>query len=311
MNDRVITETKGIDIYCNLYKLTDNEWQINESEYLHSHPADILRDKIAKITRSLEKIQATVNDDSLISEKNDHTKEYILNIDSLHDSFFLIIKSLTPKNGEDNKDAQQWLKRVKPNSYISFNGSTSQRHELIRKMANKLKHDHTEVRPYVMHNHNNKEVRGFYINSVISRDGLNAPDTEIHKKYGKSYTAFSYNHFILYSIGVIFHHLTKLNDALFKTKKCSEINHDFYTLLQKSANIEHQFFPDEYSRAFLSVKKSENIYLINSLYRYNKKKNEDVDKIYGYSHQLFNNQRTQCARAIIPYLPLLHSYANK
>ena len=134
------------DIYGNLFDLNDDQWNVNKSKYLHPHPADILRAKVTDLGRYLEQLCEKINDEIVYDDMRiELIKNYILALNSLYDSFFLIIKSLTPANIEDNKDAHQWLKILKPKAYISFVGSTKLQHQIIRKISNKLKHDHANI----------------------------------------------------------------------------------------------------------------------------------------------------------------------
>lgn len=310
MKKIIVTNQKGLDIYCNLYKLKDGEYNINNSNFLHAHPADILRGKLSNVSKSLEKLLKTIDDDPFQSEKFLLTKTYITEIDSLYDSLFLIIKSLTPEDGEDNKDSLQWLKKNKPDSYVFFNGATKKNHELIRKISNKLKHDSSEIRSVILNNHNNIKVEGFYINSVIGEKDMQSPDPDIHPKYKGCATAFSYNHFILYSLNTMYLNLEKLNSALFNSKKCSIETHGLFEIIKEASIINKQFFPDEYSRAFLNIKEKDGSFIIMPTYRYKKENKENVNLITNFKHLLLNNPRTNTAKATIPYLPLLYKRAS-
>ena len=299
------------DIYGNLFDLNDDQWNVNKSKYLHPHPADILRAKVTDLGRYLEQLYEKINDEIVYDDMRiELIKNYILALNSLYDSFFLIIKSLTPANIEDNKDAHQWLKILKPKAYISFVGSTKLQHQIIRKISNKLKHDHANIILMKLINHNKKTVYGFYVNSVIGEDDLNGPDTEIHLNYKKisnhCSTAFSFNHFLLYSLNSIIHFLEKLNVALFNSKKNKKHAFlEYSKLIKLASKLEHEFYPDEYSRSYLNIKPQDNGFALMKTYRYKKTKGEDVDRIYSSSPYLFFNQRTSSSHTKFPYLQLL------
>ena len=301
-----------LDIYSNLLDLSNEEWNVNESKYLEAHPVDIIRDKLSKVLSYLEQLTKKINNEepSVDDARLELISNYILAVDSLYDSFFLIIKSLTQSDTVDNKDAQIWLRKFKPNSYVSFIGSTKQQNVLIRKMANKLKHDYTKLMPMRLNNHNNNTVYGFYLSAVIGKNDLNGPDPEIHKPYKEissmCSTAFSYNHFLLYSLNSVLHFFDKLNVALFNSKRNS--THEFsvyHQLLKISSVIEHEFYPDEYTRAYLYVEYEGNSFIVKTTYRYKLAKNVDVKRIYSLKPFGAFNPRTSTSHMKFPYLQLL------
>ncbi len=309
MAEITIKTDSKLPLYENLMQLDKNKLECNQSNHLFSHPADILRDNLEKIQNNLKKI---INSKESLPYKDDKieiTKNYIFALDSFYDSLLLIIKKLTPQNGEDNKDAKQWLERVKPPAYKSFKDSTTKQHELIRKMANELKHGHSKINLLFVTNHKGVDVSGFYIATTIDNNDLVGASNNIHERYKDCSTAISYNHFILYSLGCIYNEIDQLNKSLFKNIKSKDKQKGYnmlYDILLSVVIIEEYFFPDEYHKPYINIKKFDDKIVVKYPHRYRLNK-ENVDNITSVRPHLEFNQRTSSVHSIMPYHKLIFS----
>jgi len=117
-------------------------------------------------------------------------------------------------------------------------------------------------------------ILGFYFSNIIGENNLNGADLDIHDEYEGSSTAFSYNHFIKSTVGLVFYMLEKLNATLFKEKKLK--NNDFVdfseslSLISVSEKYKPLFFPDEFNKYVLSVVENKNSFSMNFPYKQNK-----------------------------------------
>lgn len=299
--------SKGIPLYGNLLELKPD--QLFHEKHINklAHPADILSDKLSSLNRKLKSMVDHLHDEPIRDEKISSISNYILEIDSFYDSLFLIIKCLTEPKGIDNQDVTIWLKSIKSQHYNYFIGATKKNHELFRNISNKIKHDHVGISTLTIHNHKNIEVHGFYIRSITGENDQRGPDPKIHPSYEGCATAFSYNHFILHSVGCIFHYLEYLNKSFFKAKPKNEYKEsNSLDIVSSCENIADSFFPDEYSKPYAFIKRQNNgRILINYPYRYKSSKKEMFQKIHGVNGYLEFNQRTSSSHAILPYLPLI------
>lgn len=307
-NKYIYSESKGLSLYSNLIDADGAILYHEKHENILAHPADIFRDKINALASRFKSL-TEITEPNPFEEKNiKHTKDFILGMDEFYDSLILVIKCFTKPTQPDNKDVPSWLKSQKSPIYTTFAGATKRDHDIFRKMANKIKHDHVSIGFTKLRNHNRREVYGFYVERAIGVDGLRGPDPEIHKKYKQTiHTAFSYNHFILYSVGCIFHYIHWLNKSIFDKK--SQNHHPFSPLssiLSLANNTEIQFFPDEFVRPFSKIEHHNEEYKIEYPYRYPKKLREDFDEIKSYSSPLLFNQRTNRSHSALPYMQLIY-----
>jgi hypothetical protein len=305
-----ITETNGILLYRNLCEAASNKMFHEKHSIPLSHPADILYKKFNALSDKLIRLIETRNSDIYENDKIENTKSFILEMDSFYDSLLLIIKCFTEPNGTDNRDVTKWLS--KNYQYNKFKDSTSSHHETFRKMSNVIKHDDIEFTLLTVVNHNEHNVAGFYIKRAVSENDLRGSCRTIHSVYKKNNkendTAFSYNHFILHSIGCIFHYMDKLNSILFDKAK-SQSNKKFtepLRVLKAAQEIEQQFYPDEYKRPYALIKEVPYGSSINFPFRYAKRPSEDFDNIKSFAPCLFFNQRTGKAADRLPYFHLIY-----
>ncbi|MER0170686.1 MAG: hypothetical protein DU489_08805 [Nitrosomonas sp.] len=308
------SEKNAFPLLKNLLDADPSRLFHEQHEIKQAHPADILTEKLNRINakfqtfwknRSLE----TQCGDSKNDPKIESISDYILELDSFYDSLFLIIKCFEFPQGQDNKDAIKWLQGKKSNIYHNFLGSTKQSQKLFRDIANKLKHDHVSISILTVHNHKNIPVDGFYIQSIVGPNDQRGPDPDIHKPYKRSATAMSYNHFALHSIGCLFLHLDKLNKSLFPKNSSNIFEQSAAArgIIFTCEFIEHDFYPDEYEKPFIGIKRvdADKVSLIYP-HRYKKSANEFFDKINRVNAPRKFNQRTDSSNGIIPYLPLLY-----
>jgi len=297
----------GIPLYGNLLELEPDQLFHEKHSNKLAHPADILSDKLSNLNGRLKTMVHHQHDEPISDNKTSSISDYILEINSFYDSLFLIIKCLTKPDGTDNQDVKIWLKSIKAQSYTDFVSSTNKNHNLFRNISNKVKHGHVGISTLTVYNHKNIMVHGFYIRSITGENDQRGPDPEIHMPYKGCKTAFSYNHFILHSVGCIFYYLHHLNKILFKTKpKNDHKEESALNIVATCEHIAHAFFPDEYSRPYAFVKRQDDgRILFKYPYRYsgNKELFQNIHRVNAY---LAFNQRTGSSNGIMPYLPLIN-----
>jgi hypothetical protein len=303
-------ENKGIQLYSNLIKLDNNKLFHNN---ILPHPADILFERIRSLYAKLQDIKKCNCSTSFSNEIQSSIFNYILEVDCFYDSLFLIIKCLTEPQGDDNKDVTIWLRTIKSKEYNDFVGPTHSYHKIFRDISNKIKHGHVSISTLTVENHKHDMTNGFCITGVIGENDLRGSDHDIHKLYYGCSTAFSYNHFILYSIGCLFIYIYYLNKILFK--KQSQVKHNnnyLLNIIQLCQDIPCNFFPDEYNRPYTFLKKqNDGRILVKFPYRYKANKKEIFQNIHSVSAHMGFNERTCTSHAKIPYFQLTRQRFEK
>lgn len=265
----------GIALHTNLNKvLGDNlKHQIR-------HPVEIFDIKIKKIVAALKELNRDVQAkresctqfdiDELTTKK---IFDYVQTIDELYDSAFLMIKSLNATIKKDNKNAIIWCKENCNVTYSDFRGSVDRYHDLIRVISNKAKHDSLRVDFVTLIDNKNNEMLGFYFSNVIGENNLNGADVDIHQQYKESSTAFSYNYFISFTIGLIFYIMDKLNASLFKEVKLKNTDYIAWNegleLLKILGDYNENFFPDEYNKYCTKLEKNKHTMNVRFPYKAN------------------------------------------
>lgn len=295
-----ITKENGINLYNNLLELSNDQLFNEKYSNRLPHPADILNEKLKSLSQKL-KLMLNHENDGSGDDKATSISNYILDVDRFYDSLFLIIKCLTMPQGEENKDVIIWLRSIKSQIYNDFVGPTDQKHKLFRDISNKIKHDHVGISFVAIENQKNVTINGFYILSTVGDEDQRGPDPNIHEQYHGIQTAFSYNHFILNSIGCIFYYLYHLNKLLFKKQSKTKNKQDHaYEIASICKNISHDFFPDEYRKPYSLIKEEKDgKILLTHPYRYKGNKKDFGElKVSAYIEV---NERTNKARKILPY----------
>lgn len=309
MNKLTITKKRGIDLYCNLYNATPDRLYHERHARVLPHPADIVNEKLGNVVNSyLSVCNDREVDGSPLDGKEERIKALVLEVDSFYDAMFLVIKSLTPPSSEDNKDAIKWLREAGSRPAKTFIGDTKKQHAPFRVMANKLKHDHAAIMYLTVTNHHNVDVHGFYIQSVVGEGDRRGPDPEVHKELQRNVaTAFSYNHFLLYTVGSLVHYMHRLNKCLFADKPSEHVPLNLlFTLACSASKLSQEFFPDEYRRSYARVVSQNDGYSVTPNYRYKINQNEEVGSIRSVRCGMSVNARTNKSHAIVPYFPLLN-----
>lgn len=259
-----VVNNGGIALHTNLSKVEEDNLKHNMR-----HPSEIFKIKINRLLSTLKDLDRDVQDsikrDSQFDINESTTKkifDYVQAIDALYDSSFLIIKSLNETVEEDNQDAIKWCKSNCKDIYSIFKSPVCRYHDLIRVISNKIKHDVLKINFVSLVNNKHVKILGFYFSNVIGEKNLNGADIDIHQRYKDSSTAFSYNFFINYTIGLIFYIADNLNRSLFKGKKlnnqeyiCWPEGTDFLRILK---NYSEDFFPDEYHKYCMKLEKNKN-----------------------------------------------------
>jgi hypothetical protein len=152
-------------------------------------------------------------------------------------------------------------------------------------------------------------VHGFFIHSNFIGGVEIDTDQKIHEFYCGSTTAFSFNHFILSSIGCIFQYMYYLNDALFKnrTKVNFSRQEKIVEILSICENIDQSFFPDEYSRAYALINRQKNGSIsLKYPYKYKSGAGEVFENIYNVSLQVEISLKTNSSNNVVPYIGLMN-----
>lgn len=310
MGKNTIDKSGSFKLYSNLVNADSSVLYHEKHQNILPHPADILTEKLQKLTKAHKKIlELSDTDIPHFVESLDHVAQLIFSVDEFYDSLPLIIKCFTPPNGADNKDVPRWLKHQKSKPYSRLLDGVSFFHNDFKNIANKLKHDHAEIAKTTLTNHHNIKVHGFYIRVATGENDQRGPAPEIHKKYkGTVNTAFSYNHFMLRSIGHIFNCIDNLNKALFSNQKTVKDHSEssLFSLLVTGSSVTHEFFPDEYSRPYANIKENHDKLEIEFPFRYRKKTNEHFDRIRSVNSPISVNGRTNSSHALLPYLQLIY-----
>ena len=303
-----IKKNQSIKLLNNLHNLTE------EKSYYKKHrirfPADLLNEKIKKVNLSLTELLSKID----IYEGFDNGEfektifDYVKYLDDLNDSLLQIMKALTPfKNDyEDIKDVDKWLKEYNSEKYTMFKDATFADNDFIRISSNNIKHGNVRITTLELVNHKYKKVRGFYFSDILDENELFGPKPEIHKHYKNTMTAFSFNHFLLRTAGVVALNFYWLNKIIFKKEK-AKINNDhnciMHSFFSKFKDIEEEFFPDEYRVKYAKI--VQNHTHITIMYqRY--LKNEKFDDIKSIMPTFkFNGNKKSNEK--IPYLSLRYS----
>ncbi|BCB42054.1 hypothetical protein B9J90_04035 [Vibrio sp. V09_P4A23P171] len=245
--------------------------QVSREDLKHQmrHPAETFDLKINRLLSALKdldlEVQSNVERDTQFDIDESMAKKlftYVQTVDELYDASFLIMKSLNDTITSENQDAIKWCQSNCNEPYSEFKGAVDGYHKLIRMISNKVKHDSLRVDFVSLVNNRGIKTFGFYFSNVIGDNNLNGADVDIHQKYKDSSTAFSYNYFISYTLGLIFYLIDKLNSALFKGKKLK--NNDYIGwsagvgLLNIFQKYNEDFFPDEYEKYCMRLEKNKN-----------------------------------------------------
>lgn len=312
-----ITEKTGVNFYSNLIEASSDQLYSEKHSIILPHPADIIREKIDSLEKSLRRLHKSIADkktapDSSSNNDNEiiqNTKDFIISFDGFYDSTALIIKCFAKPVEPDNKNAFIWLAANKSLAYQKFLGATKSNHKLFSSMADVIKHSHADISLITVKNHKNVEVLGFYIKKVIGEGDLRGPDPSIHPLYREVvHTAISFNHLSLNAIGLIFHYIHWLNKSIFggiKPKK----EHPFsalYLLVSNSKVIDEQFFPDEYLKTYGRISVGDQGFKVEYPYKYLRQLNENWNLIKSTNGPLLVNERTNISHSVLPYLQLIY-----
>ncbi len=270
------------------------------------HPADILRQQFDQLISAQSLFRQSIEKNGFDESKGRDITHYILTLDSFFDNLVLIIKSITPPDDTPNSDATKWLRANKSTAYFGLLDSTKKAHNLIRKLANKIKHDAVELHYIEIADYQGSNVKGFYFSNIVNGKGLSGPDVDLHERYRDSSTAISYNYFMLYSAGFIAICLFHLNKLLF-TKQLAEgkAMSNIYNFFSATEKVEPRFFPNEYGSDIVEI--SEHKDTLIAKFPRKIKANREYDNIQGITPQFKMNQRTNSSSAEFPYLRLLNN----
>lgn len=303
-----IKKNQSIKLLNNLHNLTEE--QSHYKKHRIRFPADLLNEKIKKVDLSLTELLSKID----IYEGFDNGEfektifDYVKYLDDLNDSLLQIMKALTPfKNDyKDIKDVDKWLKEYNSKQYTMFKDATFADNDFIRISSNNIKHGNVRITTLELVNHKDKKVRGFYFSDILDEYELFGPKPEIHKHYKNTITAFSFNHFLLRTAGVVALNFYWLNKIIFGKEK-AKINNGYncsiHSFFSKFKDIDEEFFPDEYSVKYAKIVQNQShITIMYQIYL----KNEKFDDIKVIRPTLKFN-RNQKSNEKIPYFSLLYS----
>uniref|UniRef100_A6VY99 Uncharacterized protein n=1 Tax=Marinomonas sp. (strain MWYL1) TaxID=400668 RepID=A6VY99_MARMS len=262
----------GISLHTNLSNL-----QRVDIKHNIRHPFEILEIKMKKIATALkaldEKLESNESDTTFDYDGSVEKRifDYVQGIDELYDTSFLIMKAVNETISKDNSNAILWCKENCKDNYSDFKGAVDRYHDIIRVISNKIKHDSLRIDFLTLMDNKDNPILGFYFSNVIGENNLNGADLDIHAEYEGSSTAFSYNHFMKSTVGLVFYMLEKLNSILFKEKKLKEKDFlDFsesLSLISVSEKYNSLFFPDEFNKCILSVVENKNSFSLTFPYK--------------------------------------------
>lgn len=302
-----IKQNQNITLLNNLYNLSEE--QSHYKKHKIRLPADLLNERIKKVDLSLTELLSKIH----IHEGFDNGEfekiifDYVKYLDDLNDSLLQIMKALTPfKNDyKDIKDVDKWLKEYNPEKFTMFKDATFADNDFIRISSNNIKHGNVRITTLELSNHKDKKVKGFYFSDILDEDELSGPKPEIHKHYKNTITAFSFNHFLLRTAGVVALNFYWLNKIIFKKEKAkinNSYNYNIYSFFSKFKDIEEEFFPDEYSVKYAKIVQNES-HLTIMYQKY--LKNEKFDDIKAINSTfMFNSNKKSNEK--VPYLSLLY-----
>ncbi|MFY0176266.1 hypothetical protein [Raoultella ornithinolytica] len=222
---------------------------------------------LAKKLSSLDDLQKKIEKSSTQWDENNNYRDallsFVLLMDEFYDIAYLIIRNVSSvAEDESHTNSIEWVKKHEHSKYELLKGAISKDHEWIRLTANLKKHDDVRVGFLNMTTRSGKNVYGFYFGVI--ENGEFTPNAHVHKPYMNSATAFSYNRFINQSIAHLFKIINALNKALFNGCKVADVNEypcsSVTKIIQVFSSVEQVFYPDEYKRKILSIRKNKSSY---------------------------------------------------
>ena len=240
------------------FKLTNN-LRFNETvksyhkDYKEEHPSIILKNKLRTLYYLFNELYE-IKDTFLIFDESHKNKvfAYTKELQSFNDILLIILKVLTPPT-EENKSSKEkfnykWLNQFNKNVYKQYRDFTKVEIKLINNCSNYEKHKNKNINYIEMDTINNKTIKGFYFTSILE-DNSQGADEEIHEEYMGSTTAFSINHYLLRTCGIIALNLYSLNKVIYNKESSTKKEDSYlYKIFEKLSKIEHYFFPDEYEK---------------------------------------------------------------
>lgn len=306
-----IKQGQSVKVINNLFNLSEKTG--NYKKYQIVHPGSLLLNKVKKLNLALDDILLVKKE---IEENNNSMDfdlkyekvifDYIKMIDELNDTYLLVIKSMTPYKYDykNHKDVNEWLKVNEVENYKKYKDATFTENSYIRLLGDFVKHDDVRVAFLLMNNYKNNKVFGFYLYDVLDENELHGPNPKIHQEYKKSSTAFSFNHFILKTLGIVAYNLFWLNKIIFQKEKSKPFrDNTLYGLFKKVADLNTDFFPDEYQKKYLWIVKNKD-FLTLKYQKYIGKENFDIIDNIKWSVKMFEHKNESNNR--LPYLPLVY-----
>lgn len=277
-------------------------------DYKEEHPSTILKNKLKTLYYLFNELYE-IKDNFLIFDEAHKNKvfAYAKELQSFNDILLIILKVLTPPT-EENKSSKEkfnykWLNQFNKDIYKEFRHFTKDENDFLNNCSNYEKHRNKNIKYIEMKTIRNKTIKGFYFTSILE-DNSQGPDEQIHEEYKGSNTAFSINHYLLRTSGIIAFNLYFLNKIIYNKESSSKKeDSDLYKIFEKLSKIEHYFFPDEYEKkaAKISINK-------NGLHiKFEKYIQKEENKILSF-HPLLNITNFDNTPSKIPYFTLMNVY---
>ncbi|EPP4755564.1 hypothetical protein ACURKV_003556 [Morganella morganii] len=257
----------GFPLYTNLKNIND----VNNNCFPPSSTLDRELTTLARQLSFLDSLQKEVelsgNQWDTDNTYRDALLDFVESMDKLHDIAYLTIRNISSiVEDESLANSIEWVKKHEHNKYELLKGAISKDHEWIRLISNLKKHDDIRVGFLNMTTRSGKTVYGFFFGTI--KEGVFTPNSDVHKQYKNGATAFSYNRFINQVVLHLFKIIKELNKALFNGVRGKDINEhscsSIIKIIQIADQVEQIFFPDEYNRKILIIRKNKSSYSLTS-----------------------------------------------
>ncbi len=292
-----------------LYNLLNNV----SSEFLHNdehdlrHPFSIYLLAFEKILFRLEKVLV-----SLKNNDNNLKSNYISFLESINEFFddcYNIMKCFYSMDLVKGNIifADKWLEKVDKDGIRNYKDSIYQETKITKYIVNKIKHEHGRIGGVNIETEYGI-CRGYFLEKY--KDGALIPDEEIHLKYKKSHTAFSYVQDIIRNIASIYYVSDKVYEYLKNVVLSQDIvdcftqynnNNNIIEIVNQIQSFDKVLFPDEYDKSLTMIEIIDNKKLI--IRRPLSYKYSIMYKRYkGFTAQLLTSGDSTTEGFAIPYI---------
>lgn len=309
--EQIYSPQRGSALYANLVNAPPTSLFHKIHRPFIEHPADLLYqelDDVADLFIRVADAAASGTADGSEEPMLVATDQLIRTVNELYEQLYVIIKCFAEPDADSEKmTLHDFLKARNPHVHQAFLSSTKAHHEQVRVPTNALKHRAARLAPISLTNHNGVLVSGFYVRTMTGPENQRGPDPQVHARYRSTvHTAFSYNHFLLRVAGMLYLFLDKLDRALFTRRALDRVPlPPLEKILKKAAEIQAEFFPDEYDKATARISATEGRISIRYPQLPRIRTGEVPDHIVSVNAKIGNAGRaTSHVHALFPYLQL-------